>query len=121
MVDKVPDDITHNPRFGLFRGPAERELGFLLVPTFSMLAFVSAVEPLRVANRLSGRPLYGWHVISVTGDHVTANNGMRQQAEVTIADAPGYATVVVCGAQISAQQILPTGSLRCSPMWAVIT
>ena len=65
MVSKIPEDLTHNPRFGLFDEPAEREFGFVLVPTFSMLAFVSAVEPLRVANRLSGRPLYGWHVISV--------------------------------------------------------
>src|SRR5690242_11277003 len=31
---------------------APQTLGFLLLPQFSMMAFVSAVEPLRVANRL---------------------------------------------------------------------
>ncbi len=35
-----------------------QDFGFLLVPEFSMLTFTSAVEPLRVANRLSGRNLY---------------------------------------------------------------
>ena len=35
-------------------------IGFLLVPQFSMMAFSSAVEPLRVANRLAGRPLFAW-------------------------------------------------------------
>ncbi len=44
--------------FGNVDGDGERPIGFLLVPTFSILAFVSAVEPLRVANRFSGRALY---------------------------------------------------------------
>jgi transcriptional regulator GlxA family with amidase domain len=34
------------------------EIGFLLVPRFSMMAFTAAVEPLRSANRMSGRELY---------------------------------------------------------------
>ncbi|WP_340638237.1 hypothetical protein [Salinicola tamaricis] len=35
-------------------------LGFVLIPRFSMLAFFSAVEPLRIANRLAGRaPIVG--------------------------------------------------------------
>ncbi len=46
--------------------PPEK-LGFLLVPEFSMIGFFSAVEPLRVANRLCGRPLFSWHIFSVDG------------------------------------------------------
>ena len=42
-------------------GKAPRELpqriGFLLVPNFSMIAFTSGVEPLRLANRVADRPL----------------------------------------------------------------
>ena len=39
--------------------PAElpQRIAFLLVPNFSMIAFASAVEPLRLANRASGRAL----------------------------------------------------------------
>ena len=33
-------------------------IGFLLIRNFSMMAFTSAVEPLRSANRMSGRTLY---------------------------------------------------------------
>ena len=36
-------------------GPAH--IGFLLIPDFALLAYASAVEPLRAANRLSGRDL----------------------------------------------------------------
>ena len=47
-------------------GPAEPRaeiFGFLLVPQFSMMAFVSALEPLRVANRLGQRALYRWIIL----------------------------------------------------------
>src|SRR5258708_11722181 len=39
---------------------AAHRIAFYLAPQFSMMAFVSAVEPLRVANRLGGRRPYGW-------------------------------------------------------------
>ena len=52
-------------------------LGFVLVDGFSMMAFVAATEPLRIANRLLGRAAYAWTVISEDGAAVTASNGMR--------------------------------------------
>ncbi|MBT8115251.1 MAG: GlxA family transcriptional regulator [Arenicella sp.] len=48
--------------------------GFLLVPNFSMIAFSSAVEVLRMANRLSGENLYEWPVYSMDGAPVAASN-----------------------------------------------
>ena len=36
---------------------------FLLMPGFSAIGFISALEPLRVANRFGGE-LYRWHVLS---------------------------------------------------------
>src|SRR5699024_11247734 len=62
-------------------------ISFLLLPDFSMMAFVSAVEPLRVANRMAGRQLFAWQILSVDGAPVTASNGMT-----VIADA-AYDTV----------------------------
>src|SRR3546814_15101422 len=44
-------------------GDGPQTFGFLLLPQFSMLAFSSAVEPLRAANRLSGKALYDWRKI----------------------------------------------------------
>lgn len=56
---------------------------FLLVPGFSMMGFVSAVEPLRVANRFGGE-LYRWHVLSADGGPVIASNGMSVNADAAL-------------------------------------
>jgi AraC family carnitine catabolism transcriptional activator len=71
-------------------------IGFLLVPQFSMLGFLAAVEPLRVANRLSRRRLYEWQVFSEDGQAVAASNGMAIVAEAAIAAVPAFPTVIVC-------------------------
>ncbi len=71
-------------------------IGFLLLPQFSMLSFFSAVEPLRVANRLSHRRLYSWHVYSRDGDPVAASNGMTLVADASIAAVPNVSTMIVC-------------------------
>ena len=42
-----------------------------------MLAFTSAVDPLRAANLLSGRELYRWRAISRDGRPVAASNGLE--------------------------------------------
>ena len=57
-------------------------IAFLLVPNFSMIAFTSAVEPLRIANRLSGRTLYRWPLISKDGAPVVASNGISVQVDL---------------------------------------
>ena len=37
-------------------------VGFYLVPEFPMMAFASAIEPLRAANRLTGEQRFGWRL-----------------------------------------------------------
>lgn len=71
-------------------------IGFFLVPRFSMMAFSSAVEPLRVANLIGGRELYRWRVYSRDGAPVAASNGMAVLAEESIAGAPDISTMLVC-------------------------
>ncbi|MFS2156584.1 GlxA family transcriptional regulator [Pseudomonas sp. Pseusp122] len=56
---------------------------FLLMPGFSVMGFVSAVEPLRVANRFGGE-LYRWHVLSADGGAVIASNGMSVNADAAL-------------------------------------
>ena len=53
-----------------------RRFAFLLVPDFPMLAFASAIEPLRIANWLSGKWLYEWLVVTSDGKPVQASNGL---------------------------------------------
>jgi transcriptional regulator GlxA family with amidase domain len=58
--------------------------GFLLLPEFSLLAFTSAMEPLRSANRLSGQSLYEWRVISKGGAAVPSSGGIEVLAQASI-------------------------------------
>ena len=56
---------TTSPAAGRFRRRAD--VGILLVPGFALLPYASAVEPLRAANRLADRQLYGWRHVSIDG------------------------------------------------------
>ncbi len=49
-------------------------IGFLLIPNFTMLAFASAIEPLRAANRISEIDLFSWYVSSPNGQPIKASN-----------------------------------------------
>lgn len=75
---------------------APDHIGFLLLDRFSMMAFTSAVEPLRVANRVAGRELYRWQVLSLDGQPVQASNGLKVLADAAIdADVEISALIVV--------------------------
>jgi len=85
-------------RYGVAESTAvERRVGFFLAPTFAMLPFVSALEPLRAANRYSRRPLYAWQCHSLDGAPVAACNGMQQAVDGDLASAGGLDLLVVCG------------------------
>jgi transcriptional regulator GlxA family with amidase domain len=90
--------IPLEPEADIGRGgkAASEQIGFLLLPKFSMLAFLSAVEPLRVANRLSSRDLFLWRAYSVDGEPVEASNGMRIMVEAPLSEMAACATLLVC-------------------------
>lgn len=67
---------------------------FLLLPGFSSMGFISAIEPLRVANRFRGE-LYRWHVLSCGGGAVLASNGMSVNAEGGFEALEAEATLLV--------------------------
>jgi AraC family transcriptional regulator, carnitine catabolism transcriptional activator len=70
------------------------DVHFLLLPKFSMLGFVSALEPLRVANRF--RPnSYRWHIVSVDGQPVAASDGIALMADHPIAEVAEASCVFV--------------------------
>lgn len=71
-------------------------IGFLLVPDFSMIAFTASVEPLRLANHISGRTLYRWALISKDGGGERASNGVSVLCDHGLDDAPPLPTVVLC-------------------------
>lgn len=78
------------------KAPAPRRIGFLLIPGFSLLSYASAVEPLRAANRLSGRPLYTWIHVSAQGRPVEASSGLVIAADKKVGDDFLLDTILVC-------------------------
>jgi transcriptional regulator GlxA family with amidase domain len=56
--------------------PVKRSLVFFLVNDFTMVAFATALEPLRIANRMLGYEAYQWRLASVDGKPVAASNGV---------------------------------------------
>jgi len=72
-----------------------RHFGFLLVPLFPMMAFTSAVEPLRAANRIAARSLYAWRVISEDGAPVTASSGIDIVADRSLEQVERLDTLFV--------------------------
>lgn len=61
--------------------------GFLLVPDFAMMAYAAASEPLRAANRISGRALYRWRHFSPDGGPVMASSGVPIVPEGRVGDS----------------------------------
>jgi transcriptional regulator GlxA family with amidase domain len=74
--------------------------GFLLINDFTLISMSSAIETLRMANRLSGEEVYDWKTISQTGEAVCASDGLCIQADCGIDDADVFQDVeaiIVCG------------------------
>ena len=65
-----------------------KHLVFILVDEFSHIAFSCAVEPLRIANLVSGRELYKWSFISQNGTTATCSNGSVTQVHHNYDDIP---------------------------------
>ncbi|WP_432474534.1 GlxA family transcriptional regulator [Amphritea sp. HPY] len=77
--------------------PKLTRVGFLLLDNFTMIALASAMEPLRMANQLSGEELYSWHMITEDGNPVSASDGLSFNADFSIADAPDLDIIIVAG------------------------
>jgi AraC family carnitine catabolism transcriptional activator len=77
-------------RKALLPGP----IGFLLIPQFTSIAFASAVESLRIANRYVDQK-YEWHLLSPDGEPVADRNGTRIIVQGGIGDFANLGTVLI--------------------------
>lgn len=78
-------------------GEVPQKFGFLLIRSFSLICFAAAVEPLRSANRIVGRTLYEWELLSTAGSFVESSGGILAQPVREIAEVQHVANVAVCG------------------------
>lgn len=68
--------------------PKTEHFVFVLVEEFAHLAFACAVEPLRIANLVSGTPLYQWSFASEDGQHAVCSNGTAIAVHHNLANLP---------------------------------
>jgi transcriptional regulator GlxA family with amidase domain len=76
-------------------GPC-RDFYFLMLPKMTMLAFSAAVEPLRIANQLTGQCLYRWFLLTEDGQPVRCSNGVSIVADKAMGEIARDDTVFIC-------------------------
>ena len=74
-----------------------RRFVFVLLENFTMLSFASAVECLRIANRMAGRTLYTWSLVGEGGGTVAASAGVVFNLDGDLPELTRDDTVIVCG------------------------
>ena len=84
---------------------------FLLLDRFTMLAFASAIEPLRIANRVIGRPAYAWALAGEGGSTATCSNGSSFKLDMGLDDLDREDVLLVCGG-IDVQKASTRGALN---------
>ncbi|HVF65956.1 MAG TPA: GlxA family transcriptional regulator [Casimicrobiaceae bacterium] len=87
-------------------------VGFYLLPQFPMLAFASAIEPLRAANRLSGERLFEWLLASEDGRPVKASNGIEVSVHAACGDDIGVNLLLACSGSRSERDAASSKWLR---------
>jgi AraC family transcriptional regulator, glycine betaine-responsive activator len=78
------------------KADAPRRFVFLLLDRFTMINFAGAIEPLRIANRVSGEPLYTW-LLCGEGLQSTCSNGATFRLDIGLDDIEREDTILVCG------------------------
>ena len=75
----------------------QQEFGFFIVPGFSFIAFSSAIEPLRLANRVANAELYTWSCYSLDGGAVISSNGISVNVDGKYPEVEFIQNIIVCG------------------------
>lgn len=90
-----------------YDGPP-KDIHFLLLPKLTMLAFSSAVEPLRVANQVSNKELYRWFLLTEDGKPIRCSNGIAITPDSEIRNLPRSSLVFVCSGIEPSESVSPT-------------
>ncbi len=74
-----------------------RRFVFVLLDNFTMLCFASALESLRIANRMSGRELYEWILAGEGGKEARCSAGTGFKLDIDLEEMNRDDTILVCG------------------------
>lgn len=86
---------------------APKDLYFLLLSKLTMLAFSSAVEPLRIANQVTNKELYRWFLMTEDGLPVHCSNGIEISPNCAFKNLPPEATAIICSGIEPTESVTP--------------
>src|SRR5579863_724044 len=73
------------------------KFAFLTLPRYSMIALSNAVEPLRMANSITGQSVYEWSIVSLDGQPTPASNGLQLSPTHALEAVGAVDILFVCG------------------------
>lgn len=82
-------------------GQEPYRVGFLLVENFTLIALANAIEPLRMANQLTGRELYSWQLLADEGAHARASDGITLVPDAGLESRDFDLVIVVAGVDVT--------------------
>jgi len=87
--------------------PRRSRFVFLTLPQYSQIAVANAIEPLRMANTISGQVAYEWFVTSLDGQPVSASNGLSLSPTVALDQVGRPDIVFICGGHNVREAVTP--------------
>ncbi|WP_349360953.1 GlxA family transcriptional regulator [Stappia sp.] len=73
-----------------------QSIAIIVLDQFSLIAYTSTIEPIRLANRVLGEDHYRWKTYSLDGNAVQASNGCRISVDGSIADLDDADITLIC-------------------------
>ena len=70
---------------------------FLTLANYSLIAVSNAIEPLRMANRLVGKDVYEWSVVSMDGTPMESSSGLKLSPTGALERLGAVDILFVCG------------------------
>ncbi len=74
-----------------------RRFVFVLIENFTLLSFSSALDALRIANRMSGKDLYKWVFIGENEEVVSCSAGTQFKLDNSLIELHRDDTLLLCG------------------------
>ena len=74
-----------------------RRFVFVLIENFTLLSFSSALDALRIANRMSGKKLYDWIFIGENEKFVSCSAGTQFKLDNSLIELHRDDTILLCG------------------------
>src|SRR5215831_4476871 len=105
QLAKLDPPSAMSPRVAIRQEPCKighvvlprSKYAFLTLPRYSMIALSNAVEPLRMANIITGQTVYQWSIVSVDGQPTLASNGLQISPTVALEPLGPVDILFVCG------------------------